>query len=41
LSLDQDNQLIEMAKLGERDPHKLCEAALLFLAQANRRDAPA
>jgi hypothetical protein len=32
--------IIYAAKLGERDPHKLCENALLFLAQANRRDAP-
>jgi hypothetical protein len=29
-------RIIDMAKLGERDPHKLCEDALLFMAQANR-----
>lgn len=34
-------RIVEMAKLGERDPRKLCEDALLFLAQINRRDAPA
>ena len=32
--------IIETAKLGERDQDKLVEAALLFLAQASRRDAP-
>src|ERR1700730_6142273 len=32
--------IIEAAKLGERDLDKLVEAALLFLAQVNRRDAP-
>jgi hypothetical protein len=34
-------RIIEMAKLGERDPRKLCEDALLFMAQANRGDTPA
>jgi hypothetical protein len=28
-------RIIEMAKLGERDPHRLLEGALLHLAQSN------
>ena len=28
-------RIIEMAKLGERDPHRLREDALLHLAQSN------
>jgi hypothetical protein len=30
-------RIIEMAKLREHDPHHLCEDALLYLAQSNKR----
>jgi hypothetical protein len=32
--------IIEAARRGERDPHRLCEDAMLQIAKADRRGAP-
>jgi hypothetical protein len=32
--------IIEAARRGERDPHRLCEDAMLQIARADRREAP-
>jgi hypothetical protein len=32
--------IIEAARRGERDPHRLCEDAILQMAKADRRGAP-